>query len=279
MGLVACCAFLTGLDLGQAAAIIATDGINLNGYYLFTDSFDSGDPNHCSNGYYPILQPWKASAYGHVWTSALLNPFTNSVYIQGTIRSAAEGQLSIGPLGSVGDKPWVETGMKGIQPGHWTTDFTNITFLPVVLPEATWLQPAESNTNVDGTTYQYVVTAGGNYVLNLSGSLLVDAPNNALVQLWLPSSVSLFNDAVIRLSNTGAKLRIYMSGETMSLGRIDNATMHAENLTLFGMTTCTNIELATGNFYGVIYAPSTALRMGKGGMRIMILLAAVSLNR
>ena len=263
----------TRYDSLFAVAMAAVSTIDLKGNNIATDSFDSGDPNHNSSGLYPLLQPWKTMANGDVCTDASIISSLNvgNANIKGSVKTGpGTNTMSIGPIGSVGDKAWVEGGTKGIKPGHSSTDF-NIAFEPPKLPEnATWLDAVLVDTNIDGTHYDYVITTDGDYVIpSLSSSMLISAPSNEIVNIRITGDVNLLGSDSITIANTGAKVRIYMEGETFSLGGsawIDNQTKHAENFYLFGMETCHAINFGgNGEFYGGIYAPTADFALGGGG--------------
>jgi hypothetical protein len=175
----------------------------------------------------------------------------------------------------VGDRAWVEGGNKRIQEGHSSTDF-NVVFPDVILPDTTWLPLSPGAYTEAGTNYQYLITSEGDYSLPyLTGSLLVKVPNdpanptNTVVRIKITGSVILSGQSVIRLADTGAKLRIYMVGPIFSLtgqAYIDNPSGRAERFYLFGLPSCTSIVFAgNANFYGGIYAPQAAFTLGGGG--------------
>src|SRR5205814_10283076 len=65
-----------------------------------------------------------------------------------------------------------------------------------------------------------------------------------------------------------ATLRIFESGNFSLTGNavVDNASGHADRFVLYGLSTCTDINLGgNGNFYGCIYAPEADFHLGGGG--------------
>lgn len=262
-----------------AAAMAARYQIDLMGRNIATDSFDSADPNFSINGLYPLGMPARTRANGNVATAAAIVNTLNvgNAQIKGKVSTGPGGvdTIVIGPNGSVGDRAWVEGNYKGIKGGWASTDF-NMLFPEVTLPPGvTWLpvspyEGTEPEAVVDGTTYKYVFSSEGYYqVSGLSGSLLVNAPTNHVVTLYITENVELAGNDLIRIANTGAKVRVYMAGSQFSLtgsATIQNQSGVADRFYLFGMPTCTGITFAgNGHFYGAIYAPDAEFHLGGGG--------------
>ena len=109
-------------------SMAARVNIDLKGNNIATDSFDSMDPNHSTNGLY---DPAKRKAAGDVAsTDGIIN--VQNADVRGTLYTGPDGSYTIGPQGSVGDLAWVDGGTNGLQPGHYKNDF-NLDF-PAVLP-------------------------------------------------------------------------------------------------------------------------------------------------
>jgi hypothetical protein len=162
----------------------------------------------------------------------------------------------------------VEGATKGIQPGASTTDF-NVIFPDVVLPTANWLPLSKDVKTVNGVDYDYVITSDGYYRIDsLNGSLLVNAPTNDVIRVYLPNGASLNGQTVIRVANTGALCRMYTAGNFILTGQayIDNPSGQANRFYLFGLTNCTAIAFGgNADFYGGVYAPQADFSMGGGG--------------
>src|SRR5688572_4394245 len=121
LSLFATIALLTLNQPSSAAPYaIAAQEINLNGYNLLCDSFDSSDPTRSTDGHY---DPAKAGGDGAYLASA--NGIFNSasvanVSIWGFIETKPEFTLAIGPVGSIGSTAWHQAAATGIEPGHHT---------------------------------------------------------------------------------------------------------------------------------------------------------------
>ncbi len=263
----------TKLDPLFAVAMAAVDVIDLMGNNIQTDSFDSADPNFSNGGFYPYGQIWKTKANGDVCTDrALINSLNvGNANIKGHVRTGpGVNTITIGPNGSVGDRAWVEGGRKGIQPGRSGTDF-NVVFPDVVLPAKPWLPVVKDTKTIDGVSYDYVFADSGTRYYRIDstikGNVLVNAPADAIVNILITTSVKLTSQ-VIRIANTGAKVRVYMAGSQFSLsgnGWIDNQS-GIERFYLFGLPTCTSITLGgNSQFYGGVYAPNADYTLGGGG--------------
>ena len=181
-------------------AMAAVGQIDLHGNNVATDSFDSADPNHSNNGFYPAGMPSKIKSNGDIATDAGLVDSLNTggANVMGYIRSGpGTNTINVGANGSVGDQSWVSGGNAGIQqnPPHSSTDF-NVTFSPVTLPTGpgiAWLPLVPLSpgytTNLWGTnniTYKFVITAAGSSYYQINGTvqdnILFAAPSNAIVQ-------------------------------------------------------------------------------------------------
>ncbi len=257
-------------------AMAAQDRIDMNGNDIITDSFDSADPNFSENGLYPSNNIAKTKAHGDVATNSRLDDslHVGNAKIKGSVRTGdGTNTIYIGSNGSVGDRPYVEGGSKGIEEGHSSTDF-NVVFDPAKAPRdvASYVHWTPQTTNIDGATYQYVVTTASNIKIdNLTGTggIYVNAPSNDIVNVFITGNVDLKGNDLIRIVNTGAKLRIYMAGSSFNLSGgawIDNESGVANNFYLFGLQSCTQVGFGgNGNFYGGIYAPNADFTLGGGG--------------
>jgi len=252
-------------------AMAATDTINLKGSGVYSDSFDSADPNYSINGHYPTNNPSMTKDNGDICTDSILmdSLYLGNAHVRGKVRTGPGTNTIQLNNGSVGDANWVAT-KKGVQDGWSSTDF-NVIFPEVILPGALWLPIGPHNyTDTNGVDYTYHLTTGGFYKLNsMTGSMLVEAPPNDVVTVWLDCSVDLYGGEVIRIKNTGASLVLYVTGPSFSVGGnawIDNQSGMANDFYLYGLKTLTTLSLAgNGSFYGGIYAPQATFLLGGGG--------------
>jgi hypothetical protein len=244
-----------------------TGAINLNGYTLNADSFDSGDTNHSvwnSNLQYWVYSPALHKSDGVVATDdAITNVGSpGNTLIYGSVITGPGGETNIAQNGSVGDTNWVPT--PGIQPGH-SQDDMNVIFQNVLLPPENWSQLGPNGglgpISPPGGYSEYSGSSG------LMHSLLVTAPN---VVLYLVNGVDYGNSGnnyfhrTITITN-GSSAIIYV-GQNFNLGtsgNIINNTGNATNLCIYGLTNLTSISLGNvSNFVGTIYAPQADLVLG-----------------
>ncbi|MBE0540643.1 MAG: hypothetical protein IH623_04570 [Verrucomicrobia bacterium] len=264
----------TKLDPLFNVAMAAERSIDLNGNNITTDSFDSADPNHSDNGLYPSNLS-KTKAGGDVVSNDVVKDTLDigNAKIKGIVKTGPKGTIAIGPNGSVGDRAWVESGKKGIKPGH-SADDMNVLFPDVELPAGatTWVSPPLHTQNqlIGGLMYNYAFLTDGNYrVSSLGGNIYVGP--NANVRLYVTGSASFSGGNRIDLaagSLGGSTLRLYMGGSfsTTGNGAINNYNQNAAALTLFGLPSCTSIKFAGNAAYtGVVYAPQAHFHLGGGG--------------
>ncbi|HEY5915395.1 MAG TPA: hypothetical protein VJA21_32835 [Verrucomicrobiae bacterium] len=258
-------------------AMAADRGIDLRGMGVRTDSFDSSDPRYSINHFYPSNNPSMTKDNGDIATNAGFLDAMNigNAHIRGHVRTGPGPNTININSGSVGDLAWVTNkGNTGkIEAGWSATDF-NVAFDPVNVPTTGWLAPDASMmnyTDTNGVKYAYRITKPDRWEISgLTGSLLVDAPTNTTVEIKIgPDDVSLAGSDAIRITPTGARVLLYMTGAHFDLtggAIIDNQSGIAGNFFLYGSTNCIDITFAgNGNFYGGIYAPQADFTLGGGG--------------
>src|SRR5258708_24805992 len=116
-----------------AFAVAARQIIACKGNNVAIDSFDSGDTNYSTGGLY---DPAKRKDNGDVVTDdTMVNSLTvGNGRIMGHARTGlGTNTVSLGPVGAVGSKAWVQSGVQGIEPG-WAADDLNISWPDAQLP-------------------------------------------------------------------------------------------------------------------------------------------------
>lgn len=138
---------------------------------------------------------------------------------------------------------------------NWTYSATN------------WIYASNSySTNVASESYAYVLDTG-NYQLS---SLGLSGQNKMLVRgdavLNLTGAMAMTGQSEIDIA-AGASLKIYVAGNVDLKGNgIMNANIDSLKFGLFGLPTCTSIDLGgNASFTGTIYAPQAAFSAGGGG--------------
>jgi hypothetical protein len=245
----------TTRDYTFIKAMVAEFDINLNGRRVSSDSFDSTDPLHSTNGKY---DPAKSLDNGDIATNSGLIDSLNvgNAKIKGKVSTGPDGSVDIGPNGAVGTKTWVDSGTTGIQPGHVSDDM-NVEFPPVILESTPTLIPG-SYQDPNGIFYNFHLNqAGGQYIVSkLSGKVLVSAPNTVLL---VTDDVALTGgEDCIKLA-PGASVKMYVAAPRAVIGGqgvINDG--NAADFMYYGLESNKLLKFAgNGSFTGVIYAPQT----------------------
>jgi len=245
-------------------AIVAQSQIDINGKNVQTDSFDSSDPNFCTNGQY---DPSKTKDNGGVATNSGLISSINigNATIRGGVSTGPGGSVDIGPNGAIGSQAWHDGGNTGIQPG-WSIDDMNVVFADVEPPfSGGYFTPVGGS--VGGTSYTYILS-NGNYQLNsmsMSGHEKTLVNGNAV--LYVDGNVSLSGNAYIEIA-PGASLHLYVGGSSTALGGngVINETGLAANFMYYGLPSNTSVSMSgNAGFAGVIYAPAANFTLNGGG--------------
>ncbi|EEF61590.1 hypothetical protein Cflav_PD4269 [Pedosphaera parvula Ellin514] len=263
-------------------AIQAGSNITFMGNGIVIDSFDSSSSVYSSwstnslwgtNLVYDIL---KRNDHGDVGTDSSLtdSAMLGNAAIYGKLHTgpgSSTATAQIGANGIVGDLAFQAGGGNGFQTNAWLYDM-NVAFTPVVAPSGPAL-PAPSY-----STYSNIISvfnfnqADQLYVLNqpLNGQVVVSAPN---VVIWAKAGINFSGTTGGLFIAPGAGVVIYVgdnSGSSVSVnlngqGGV-NANGYAKNCQIYGMTTCTSIDMVSyAAFVGTIYAPNADLRAGSGG--------------
>ena len=257
----------TAVDFLFTRGMVAKGEIDLSGNNIKTDSFDSSDPDHSTDGQY---DPSKAKDNGDVATNSSLVDSVGvwNAEIYGQVSTGPGGSVRLGKNGSVGDAAWHSAGNTGIQPGHFSDDM-NVFFPDVEQPFSGGGFTPTTGT-VAGTNYSYVV-GNGNWqltTLSMSGSGSVMVNGNAV--LYVTGDVSLSGQSFIYIQE-GASLQMYVAGANTSIGGqgVMNANAKASSFGYWGLPSNTSISMG-GNaaFTGTIYAPQAMLTLGGGGSDI-----------
>lgn len=242
--------------------------IDLNGNNVFTDAFDSEDPNYSDNGRYPVGNLNKIKAEGNVCTSGELidSIALGNANIMGKVKTGPSGVITIGPQGSVGDVAWVSSGKRGIQPG-WAANDMNVVFPEVRLPSATWIPKAKDNKKIDGILYDYVFDTSGDYSIPGGGNIYV--ATNVKVRVLVTGNFQLNgNDDRITIAPQNASLILYMQGSSFKItGQgVVNQSGFATNFMYFGLPSNTSVDITgNGELVGLVYAPNANIFMRGGG--------------
>lgn len=244
-----------------AKGIVAKGQIDLAGNNIRSDSFDSSDPDHNTDGRY---DPAKKKDNGDIATNSAvidsLNVWNAEIY--GKASTGPGGTVNIGKNGSVGSKAWVDSGKKGIEPG-WSTDDMNVEFPDVQVPFA-----AGWSVQSTGTDYTAGGFGSGNYEmlsLNLSGPSKLRITNH--VVLYVKGNVTLSGQAHIEIS-PGSSLSLYVGGTLADISGngIVNHNAKASSFSYWGLNSNTTVKMSgNASFTGTVYAPHATLTLGGGG--------------
>lgn len=277
----------------QAAlpALVARTNIYLNGNVL-VDSFDSSDPSYSINGLY---DPGRRKDRGHVVlaenrTNVQINAspsIGSSVEIYGRAYIGDDGpEISVGANGSnaaMGSTNWVDGTNLGIEAG-WLVKYSGIYLSDAPMPPTGGLLlPAKATITFQGVTYTNSYLLGtspaGSYHYQVSSFQLKNSEKvlvNGNVKLYVPGDFKMSAQSQV-IIGTNSSLTMYVGGATdFSGGGVINRTGFATKLTVYGLSTCPNIQFTGGSdFIGYIYAPGASFRMSGGGNNIYHLVGSV----
>jgi len=251
-------------------AMVAKKQIDLNGSKVTVDSFDSADPNYCSNGAY---DPAKRKDNGEVATnSGLINSLdVGNADIWGSIATGPGGTVAIGPTGAVGDATWHALGTNGVQSGHCASDM-NVAFHDVKVPfteGAFPLTPQRIETET-GTENVYILDRSVNWKLDRGLDYSLVVKTNVHATLLVTDSFKFTAKQYIKIE-PGASLKFYMQGASADIGGLGifNENGNADSFFYLGLPGNTGLSVkGNGEFTGVIYAPNAAFTLSGGGKAI-----------
>ena len=265
-----------------AALTLGTEQINLDGYNLRCDSFNSSDATRSTNGHY---DPAKASDGSYVGVAqGIFDPgHGGSVSIWGYLDTQPSPTLEIGAAGSIGSTAWHLAGTLGIEPGHYTTNYPN-TWPDVAAPFASL---APTGGTVDGVTYTYILDTS-DYELN---DLMLSGNENVLVtgtaRLVVRGEVKLSGNASIRIEPAG-RLQLFVGGASANIGGVGiNNLGGPKGFTYYGLPGNTALTFKINKVTALIYAPGAdctitspghAVAEMEGAMVVKSLSLAADLN-
>lgn len=150
-----------GLFLG---ALIAKEGVDMNGNGVLTDSFDSNNPLYSNKGLYPAGNLAKLRSNGDVYVNSSLvgAAAVDNAEIYGHLVVGPGGVPNLGPNGGVGTYAWRQAGNKGIQSGHFRDD-SNFTFPDVELPHTFGATPTSGTVSTTNISVSSGTTTTANY--------------------------------------------------------------------------------------------------------------------
>jgi hypothetical protein len=234
---------LTSKDFKFPGLMAST--ISLSGD-LQADSYDSSDPLACTAGFY---DPAKAGDQVLIASTGSGFNMGGNSHVKGYVATGT-GTVGCSGSASVGDKNY---NAKGIQPGHFTNNFTMST--PSVVVPYDSADAPETNM-VNGTSYDYVLEGGDYMAANLNSSVYGGT-------MLVTESSTLYVTGTINLTRIafapGVRLDLYVGGPTISFAPVVVGAT-APQFTVFALPSCSSFSLNNGTiFTGLIYAPDTAL--------------------
>lgn len=231
----------------------AVNSIQFNGNGVFSDSWNSHDPNLSTGGRYDSN---KTSTNGSVASVDGLVNIGNHII---------NGNLYLGPTASY------SSGANQIL-GTIYTDY-NVQFPDVVLPTASWLSaPTDEGVHTFTTSGSYTVNDNLPMVINTGVTVTLNVTKSGS---FSPSSVQIHGGT----TNSGTAY-LYLNGPT-SVSIAGNTAIDAsnrpENLYYYGLPTLTAITYSgNSTFVGVIYSPEAALTLNGGGGNIGLIGASIT---
>jgi hypothetical protein len=237
--------------------LVAKGAIDLNGQNVKSDSFDSQDPNHSTDGKY---DPAKKKDNGDMATNSGITGIFNvgNANIYGHASTGPGGSVTVGSNGAVGDSAW-QASHNGIQPG-WVTDDMNVQFPDVTVPFTSGYSTPSGN--------PLSITSSGNWQItgDLYKSVVVQA--NVQAVLVITGDVSLTGNNDYIQIKSGASLVMYVQGANAKIAGqgVVNETGDASKFLYMGLPSNTSLAFSgNANFIGAIYAPNAAFTLGGGG--------------
>jgi hypothetical protein len=249
-------------------ALMSKNQINLNGNNIYTDSFDSSDPNKSSSGLYDSN---KRQANGDIASNDVLINTVNigNADVYGNVFTGPGGTVAMGANGSVGptfvDDDRADTVAEGEAAGSIRHDFS-VDVPEVTLPTGatSWPNPSAGSTINNTAT----ITAGDYKVgsIDLAGTKTLTIQGPGTVRLYVTGNTSVAGNAAVSITG-GATLIVYAAG-SMAVGGngISNASGKSENNQFYGLPSSTSWSISgNGQWVGTIYAPQADVTMNGGG--------------
>jgi hypothetical protein len=217
-------------------AILARNGIRMNGNPTYVDSYDSRDPaKSTGGGYDPAKRQANALAgcvsgtfdlgNGDIWGKIVEGPNVTGV--------------STGPNCSVGNLLWHSTGNHGIQMGARISD-PSLSAPDNLAPFTTAPTPPPL---ILGTTNYAAVLDNGDYMVsgNLNGRILVRG--NA--RLYVTGNVTVTGSSFLQLS-PGASLRLSVGGANVNIQDVRMTPGTSTFLGVYGLPSVNHVSVDTG---------------------------------
>jgi choice-of-anchor A domain-containing protein len=170
------------------------------------------------------------------------------------------GDVVVGPGGDVNDA--ISTKMDTVIEGQTYAADEEIYYPPVVVPTELEALMTISYSYSEGTP--------------LTGDIKfssITVPNSGVQEIqgdcriYVTSDIILDNNSEL-VVKSGASLEIYVGTgiEAKTSANLNNETADADNLLIYGLDTCTQIDIKnSSDFYGAVYAPNADLTIYNGG--------------
>lgn len=239
-----------------AFAMAAKEQINLNGNDLLCDSYD-GDVGEYE-GIVTWVLPVRTNKYNN--GDIIARGITNSVgvgnaRIAGHVVTEPGGSILIGSNGGVGPLDWITYGWDGVKPG-WVRDDANYGKPDVPQP---WTGGAYAAV---GAGSYYLVLPTGNYEIygnvNLSGKSMFVRGDAVL---WVEGNFIMDSASYVKMTGSGYRLTLYCGGN-LALNGLWDKSIDPRDLTIYGLSTCTNITISTGTkMEALVYAPQADINL------------------
>lgn len=255
--------FLASAAAAVPHAISCSQGIQLNGYSLRVDSFDSSDPNQSTGGLY---DPRKAGDSAEV---ASAGGITNSlpignVLIYGRLYTGSNSTVMLGTNGGIGTHSWLAENA-GVEPGYELNSVA-LSFPDTTTPYSTGAVPGAGDiVSTPGITNHYDhVLYGGDYVAtDLAGATIVMGD----ARLVLSNGLHMAGNDAITIA-PGAGLVMYCGGSSCAIGgnSILNQNGFAEAVVVFCSASVTNVNFnGNASFIGMLVAPNADMSLNSAG--------------
>jgi hypothetical protein len=229
--------------------LVIKNSLDCKGNNVTVDSYDNDLGEYGVTIFWPLPVRVNISDGGDV-AIGLNAANIGNANIKGHVWTGPTATVNIGPNGTVGSSAWVNASTKGIQSGWWRKD-SNFTLPDVAVP---WTGGAVAPSTTSGGDY---VLNGGIYEvignLNLIGKQMFVKGDAAL---WVKGNVSMDSGSYLKMNGSGYRLVLYVSG-TLTLSGTFDKSIDPKDLLIFGLPSCTSIDITTGSkMEAAIYAPN-----------------------
>ncbi len=246
--------------------LMSRERLDLNGNNIYTDSFDSTDPNKSDSGLYDFAE---RQPNGDIASNDVLINSVNigNADVYGQVYTGVGGTVAMGANGSVGptliDADRATTVPAGEDAGWIRHDFS-VDVPSVVLPAGADSWSSLGTINDDRDSFSAGDWRANSINLNANKTVTIGP---GTVRLYVSGNVNIAGNAFIQiLPNT--TLQVYVAGNVQIAGKgMVNDTGLSENNQWLGLPSSSSWNVnGNGQWIGTLYAPQADLTLNGGGV-------------